>query len=218
MNKYSLVLFDLDGTFADTSHDMVNALNRLRLAESMTALPYEDLRAHVSGGTPALIRLGFGLSQQDSAYENFRKQFLATYEANICNDTVLFPGMDRILNRCEETGMKWGIVTNKPEHLTLQLLDQMNVTGAACVIGGDSLPFRKPRPEPVVHACSIAGVTPSATVFVGDAERDVQSGNAAGTVTIAVTYGFIPQEEDPTTWGADVLIDTVEEIHNYLWS
>lgn len=217
MNKFSLALFDLDGTLADTSHDMVSALNRLRARESLPEIPYEQLRPHVSGGTPSLIRLGFGLSPGDPGFEPLRQDFLKTYERNICERTVLFPHMDGILQRCEETGVRWGIITNKPEYLTLRLLRLMEIDGAAVIIGGDTLPQRKPHPMPVLHACKETGIEPESTVMIGDAKRDVDAGTAAGAATIAVSYGYIPPEENPAHWGADALAHCASELHGMLW-
>ncbi len=218
MRKFDLVLFDFDGTFADTSHDMIAALNRVRQAESLPDMPYDLLRPHVSGGTPALIGLGFDLTPSDPQYEGLRQKFLGYYEQDLCRHTALFPDIADILESCRNTEVKWGIVTNKPEHMTVQILRDMEVEGAACVIGGDTLEKRKPHPEPVLHACEIAGVAPGATVMIGDAERDIASARAAGVRSIAVTYGYIPSDEDPGNWGAEILVHSPSEIRRHLWA
>ena len=114
--------------------------------------------------------------------------------------------------------MKWGIVTNKPEYLTLQLINELGLDStAACVIGGDSLPERKPHPLPVQHACKLVGTAPECSLFIGDSIRDVQAGSGAGVETLAVTYGYIPPGDDPNSWGADFIVDSVQEINSILW-
>ena len=218
MNKYRLALFDLDGTLADTARDMANAVNVLRERHSKEPIPFENLRPHVSNGTPALLRLGFGCSPGEDQFEELRRDFLNIYENNVCVHTELFPGIQSLLDRCADSGMRWGIVTNKPEYLTLRLVDQLGfVDGATCVIGGDSLPKRKPHPLPISHACDLADTRPDDCIFVGDSVRDVEAGNSAGVDTLAVTYGYIPPGDDPQSWGADFIVDTVPEVASILW-
>ena len=215
---FRLALFDLDGTLADTARDMANALNVLRQMHSKPVIAFEELRPHVSNGTPALIRLGFDCSPGEEKYEELRLKFLEIYENNLCVDTVLFPGIQTILDCCVESGMLWGIVTNKPEYLTLKLVKQLGIADAAtCVIGGDSLPQRKPHPLPITHACKLADTPPPDCVFVGDSVRDIEAGNSAGVKTLAVTYGYIPPGDDPYSWKADFTVDTVEQVASVLW-
>ena len=218
MNNYSLVLFDFDGTFADTAGDMGNALNLLLKAKGKPPIPIEQLRPHVSDGTPALLRLGFGCKPGEKMFDVLRNQFLETYETNLCKCTELYPGIDKILKRCQATNVPWGIVTNKPENLTRQLMKHLGCyDDAICIIGGDSLPQRKPHPMPIVHACSIAGAGVRSTIFIGDSIRDILAGNDAGTDTLGVTYGYIPPGDDPTAWNANYLVDSVGEIPDILW-
>ena len=218
MNKYRLALFDLDGTLADTAKDMAGALNMMLEDRSQATIPFENLRPHVSNGTPALLRLGFGCSPGDEMFEELRVEFLDIYENNICVNTDLFPGIREILDRCIETGLIWGIVTNKPEYLTRRLIDELELSDSvACVIGGDSLPKRKPDPLPIVYACGMVDIEPHYSIFVGDSIRDIEAGKGAGVETLGVTYGYIPPGDDPNSWGADYLVDTVPEIGSTLW-
>lgn len=197
---------------------MVGALNHLLKEDSRPAIPFEELRPQVSNGTPALIRAGFGCSPGESGFEELRSRFLDRYEKNLCVHTELFPGMPSILNRCIESGMLWGIVTNKPEYLTLELMDELGLSkNVACVIGGDSLPERKPHPLPVTHACKLAQTAPDNCIFIGDSSRDIEAGRAAGVQTLAVTYGYIPPGDDPMSWGADFIVDSVSQIQSILW-
>ena len=218
MNKYPLALFDFDGTLADTARDMVKALNLLRASKSKEPLPFEHLRPHISNGTPALIRLGFNCAPEENGFQELREEFLDLYEQNLYSETVLFPGIDAILGKMNETGILWGIVTNKPEYLTVQIVEHLGLSDSvACVVGGDTLPQRKPNPLPVIHACNLAGISPNSSVFIGDSIRDIEAGRDAGLRTIAVTYGYIPPHDDPKSWGADYLIDSVAEIPAQLW-
>ena len=218
MNKYPLALFDFDGTLADTARDMVNALNLLRASKSKEPIPFEHLRPHISNGTPALIRLGFNCVPEENGFQELREEFLDLYEQNLYSETVLFPGIDVILEKMNETGIRWGIVTNKPENLTVQIVEHLGLSDSvACVVGGDTLPQRKPNPLPVIHACKLAGISPNSSVFIGDSIRDIEAGRDAGLHTIGVTYGYIPPHDDPKSWGADYLIDSVAEIPAQLW-
>jgi len=219
LNNYGLVLFDFDGTFADTARDMINALNRLRQIHGKPPLLFDDLQGHVSDGTPALIRIGFGFSPGDDEYEAYRQQFLQIYKSNLCGFTDIYPGIGDLLERFRLEKTAWGIVTNKPEGLTIEIMEKLGLLKDACVIiGGDSLPQRKPHPLPILHACDVAGVDPRCAVFIGDSVRDILAGQRAGTDTIAVTYGYIPPGDDPSQWKADHVVDTVDEITDILWS
>ena len=218
MNKFPLALFDFDGTLADTARDMINALNLLRASKSKEPLPFEHLRPHISNGTPALIRLGFNCAPEENGFQELREEFLDLYEQNLYSETVLFPGIDAILEKMNETGILWGIVTNKPEYLTVQIVEHLGLSDSvACVVGGDTLPQRKPNPLPVIYACKLAGISPNSSVFIGDSIRDIEAGRDAGLHTIGVTYGYIPPHDNPKSWGADYLIDSVAEIPAQLW-
>lgn len=218
MNKYKLALFDFDGTLADTAGDMAGALNILLQSKNKKPIPFDQLRPHISNGTPALLKIGFGLSPNGVKYELLKSSFLEIYEENICIHTDLFPGISDILERCQNTNLPWGIVTNKPEKLTLQIIEQLGLSSkVACVIGGDSLPERKPSPMPLLHACKLTGFAPQDAVYIGDSVRDVQAGINAGLDTIGVTYGYIPPNDDPKLWKAKYLIDSVAEIADLLW-
>ena len=218
MNNYKLVLFDFDGTLADTANDMVGALNELLSINSKAPIPIDTLRPYISDGTPALLKFGFGCVPGEKIFDELRLEFLKIYEENVCVDTALYPGIREILTRCQQTSLPWGIVTNKPEYLTRQILDQLGIIElAACVVGGDTLPQRKPNPEPVIHACNIAGVEPESAIFIGDSSRDMEAGKRARLATIAVAYGYIPPNDDPYRWQADITINSTSEIPQILW-
>jgi len=211
------VFFDLDGTLLDTAPDMVNALNYVLQYEDQTALPYEQVRNTVSHGSAALINLGFGTQQKLIDFNRRQTRFLDYYAENICVDTVLFAGMEKVLQDLEDLGLCWGIITNKPEFLTQPLLKALNLSQRACsVISGDSLPQRKPHPEPLYAAANQCGVLAQECIYVGDAQRDIEAANNAKMFSILACYGYIDPDEDLAIWGADARINTPETILDYL--
>ena len=219
LNRYELVLFDFDGTIADTARDMINALNLQLRSKSRPSVNYDKLRAYVSNGTPALLHKGFGCSPGDCEYESLRQEYLRIYRDNLCVLTQLYTGTDAILQQCENTGIAWGIVTNKPEHLTRLIVDHLELSDrVACIVGGDTLKQRKPDPAPVIHACRLAGSSPESAIFVGDSWRDIEAGRRAGLTTVGATYGYIPPDDDPNQWGADYTIDSITEMTRILWA
>lgn len=211
------VLFDLDGTFADTAPDLAHALNLLLAEEGRSPLPFEAIRPVVSHGSAGLLRLGFGLSPSDDGYARLRERLLALYAQNLCRATRLFPGIAELLEAIARRGGNWGIVTNKPGFLTGPLLRALALPIApACVISGDSTANRKPHPEPLLHACACAGSRPAQCVYVGDAERDIEAGRRAGMKTLVALFGYISDEDDPRRWGADGMVRTPREILKWL--
>lgn len=211
------VLFDLDGTLADTAPDLAFALNAVLRQHQREPLPLTDIRPVVSHGSIGLIRLGFGLSPDDPEFGPVREELLAIYAEHLANDTRLFPGMDAVLARLEQSGRNWGVVTNKPAWLTEPLLEQMGLAQrAACIISGDTLPKRKPHPEPVLMACELAGSRPSECVYVGDAERDVQAGRNANVHTLIALFGYLGDEDEPQSWGANGLVAQPQDIIDWV--
>ncbi|MGB5102393.1 MAG: phosphoglycolate phosphatase [Steroidobacteraceae bacterium] len=200
MNGYAALLLDLDGTLLDTAPDMGGALNRLRVERGREPLPSNVFRPVVSHGAARLVALGFPDATGD-AFERLRLRFLELYAQNLAGHTRLFPGIDEVLTELEDRGLPWGIVTNKPAWLTDPLLEALALTHrAACVVSGDTLPERKPHPLPLLHAAALAGVPPERCVYVGDAERDIQAGRAAGMATVVAAYGYLSVDDDPRSW------------------
>ena len=211
------VLFDLDGTFADTAPDLAYALNETLRRFGGEPLPFAAIRPHVSHGATALVRLGFGLEPGTEPFEVRRQVLLDVYEANLCRGTRPFDGIPQVLDVLEAHGLGWGIVTNKPAWLTDPLMAAMGFAPrAGCIVSGDTTPNRKPHPEPILHACALLSVTPSACVYVGDAERDIEAGRRAGTATLAATFGYLQADEDPARWGADALVDDPRDLLAWL--
>ncbi len=211
------VLFDLDGTLADTGPDLAFALNETLQAFNKAPLPYEVIRPVVSHGGMALVRLGFEMEPEDPAFEPRRQHLLQVYRDNIARHTTLFPGMAELLDTLEGRGMNWGVVTNKPAWLTDPLMTALQLDGrAATVVSGDTLPERKPHPAPMLLACQQAGSDAAHCLYVGDAERDIVAGRNAGMHTLVAAYGYIGADERPDTWGADGSIDHPGAILDWL--
>jgi phosphoglycolate phosphatase len=211
------ILFDLDGTLLDTAPDLASALNRLLEEEGREPLAFERVRNQVSHGSLALVRLGFGSEQRPEDFERRRTRLLEIYRSNLYLETAPFPGMEALLAYLERKGLRWGVVTNKPAWLTDPLMDAMRLSArAACVVSGDTTDRRKPDPMPLLHACDLAGSVATECIYVGDARRDVEAGQAARMGTLVARYGYIEADEQPEDWGADALIDEPREILDWL--
>lgn len=200
------VLFDLDGTLADTAPDLTGALNRLRMELGLAPVPPEVTRPHTSGGARGMIGAGLGITPDHREYEALRTRFLDLYGQHICVETRLFPGMAEVLAALEQRKLPWGIVTNKPMRFTQPLVAAMGLaTRASCVVSGDTTPHSKPHPASLLHAAREIGLPPAACLYVGDDLRDVQAARAAGMPVVAAAFGYLGQS-DPHTWGADAVI------------
>jgi len=216
-SKIRTVLFDLDGTLADTAPDLAHALNALLVEEGKKALPYDTIRPEVSHGASALVTLGFGQKPGDSEFDRLRQRFLVLYTENLCRHTRLFDGIPPLLQALQKQGINWGVVTNKPAFLTDPLMAQLRPEPAPiCVVSGDTVPNRKPHPEPMLHACAAAGSRPEQCLYVGDAERDILAGRHAGMKTLVALFGYINGHETPERWGADGLVRAPGEILDWV--
>ena len=210
------VLFDLDGTFADTAPDLARAINTMRAARGLGPVPLADTRRVTSMGARGLLGVGFGITPEDGEYLDMREEFITLYAANLCCDTVVFPGIATLVDTLETRGIRWGIVTNKAEHLAKPLLQQLGYgTRAACIVGGDTTEHMKPHPAPLLAAAKMLQVTPQDCLYVGDDQRDIQAGHAAGMRTVAVRYGYL-NGSHPEDWNADNIITTPEELEKIL--
>lgn len=212
------VLFDFDGTIADTAPGLGRALNQQRIARSQPPLPIEQIRTEASGGARALLNLGFNLRPGDPDYPAMREEFLSFYTEQLYHDTRMFPGVPELLQKLEELAIPWGIVTNKPARFTHPILQQLGLhQRAACVISGDDTPHSKPHPEPLLTACHRMMVTPEHCIYLGDDLRDVQASLAAGIKPIVAMYGYLGSQSKPESWGASELIDQPEDLLRYVY-
>jgi len=201
------VLFDLDGTLADTAGDLGGALNHLRVTRGLAPLPLDVLRPYASAGARGLIGVGLDIHPGHAEYDKLRENFLAAYTQCLANTTALFDGMPQLLDELEARGIKWGVVTNKPHRFTSPVMDGLGLTQrAAVIISGDSTAHAKPHPLPLLTACEQIGVASASTLYVGDDLRDIQAAQAAAMPSAAVQWGYIGHNGEIESWGADVVV------------
>jgi N-acetyl-D-muramate 6-phosphate phosphatase len=212
------VLLDLDGTLLDTAPDMAAALNKLRWERGVEPLPFASIRPYVSHGAATLVRVGFPDAGESELVE-LRARFLEIYRQDVVVATQLFPGFEQVLPDLEARSVPWGIVTNKPAFLTEPLLARLRMQNKpACVVSGDTVAKRKPDPAPLLHAAKLLEIDPSACLYVGDAQRDIQAGRAAGMQTLVALFGYIGEQDDPESWEADGYIGSPGEILDWISS
>ena len=213
---HSALLLDLDGTLLDTAPDMGGALNRLRAESGLEPLPAAVIRPVVSHGAMRLVKLGFPDAEGDE-FERLRLRFLELYSRFLAVDTQLFPGIDAVLAELEERSIPWGVVTNKPGWLTDPLMAALGLDRrAACVVSGDTVAERKPHPLPLLHAAERIGLAPSDCLYVGDAERDIQAGRAAGMTTVVAAYGYIASDDEPRRWDSTGIVEHPLELLDWI--
>jgi phosphoglycolate phosphatase len=210
------ILFDLDGTLVDTAPDLVAVLNRLLVEHGEPPMPYALARNEASHGALGLIRLGFGAKLAAERVEELRVRFIELYSARVCENSQLFIDIERIVNT-GSASLRWGVVTNKPQALTLPLLERLDsARHFGCVVSGDSLAQRKPHPAPLLLAAEKLGVGPQSCVYIGDAARDVEAARAAGMQVWVALWGYIRPSEDPAAWNPDELIRHPRELESIL--
>jgi len=211
------VLFDLDGTLADTAPDLAAAVNKMRHERGLEMVPLDDLRPLASAGARGLIGGAFGIGPEHPDYPAMRDEFLTNYEADLCIETTLFQGIDAVLDELDARGVRWGIVTNKVARLTEPLVALLGLDlRAGCVVSGDTTPHSKPHPAPLLHAARELDLAPERIVYVGDDLRDVQAGFAAGMVTVAAAYGYCGNDIPPTHWHAQHVVQSTAELQKLL--
>lgn len=212
-----MILFDLDGTLVDTAHDLAYALNLQRERHGLAELPLEVIRPYASHGSTGLLSIGFGITPADINFAAMRDEYLALYDQVLTRKPILFDGIAELLAHFDSKRMPWGVVTNKPRRFTLPLMKGIALMqGAACVISGDDAPRPKPYPDTLLLACEQAGVNPQSCWYVGDAERDIQAGNAAGMKTVVALYGYLGDKDQPAEWGADGSVNAPLELLSLL--
>jgi phosphoglycolate phosphatase len=205
------ILFDLDGTLADTAPDLAAAVNWLRTERGLDPTPYEVLRPTASAGARGMIGAAFGLAPGDEGYEELRMAWFERYQSAMSTYTTLFDGIPELLDGITDAGMAWGIVTNKPSRFTDPLVPQIALAHAGCIVSGDTTGFAKPHPAPLLEGARRLGIAPEQCWYVGDDLRDIEAGHAAGMVTVACVWGYCGAIE-PSTWGADYLLETPAQL------
>jgi phosphoglycolate phosphatase len=207
-----LALFDLDGTLLDSAPDMVATVNRMRERRGRGAMPLAELRPHVSRGARAMSAAAFPELGGEVPAELIR-EFLDTYESELGRHGLPFDGVPELLDTLEAAGGRWGIVTNKPEYLARKLMPLLGwESRCAVLVGGDTLPERKPHPLPLLHAAGSLGISIDDCIYVGDDQRDIEAARAAGMRSVVALWGYRLAEEQPAGWGGDVLVESVPEL------
>lgn len=207
------VLFDLDGTLADTALDLGGALNTLLRARGLPEKDMADIRPVASHGSAGLLKLGTGITPDHPDFPQWKQDFLAEYERCFHRDTVLFDGIGALIAELSARGMAWGIITNKPHTFTDRLVPGLAFpVPPAVVVSGDTCAEAKPSVLPMLHACRSIGVTPEQCLYVGDAERDMQAGRNAGMTTVLARWGYIAADDDTENWPYDAAADTPADI------
>lgn len=211
------VLFDLDGTLADTAPDMARTVNLMRTRRGLAAVPLGQVRAYVSSGARGMVCSAFGITPEHPEFGGLREEFLALYGDNLCIDTRLFPGMEELLGSLEERAIAWGVVTNKFERFARPLIEALGLGArAAVLVGGDTCARAKPFPDPLIFAAQRLQVTPADALYVGDDQRDVQAARAAGMPVLVAGYGYLGDGPPAHSWGADGIVDSVRGIGEWL--
>ena len=211
------ILFDLDGTLVDTAPDLGYALNLQLKKHGKPPLADVAIRPFASHGSRGLIGLGFGITPSDVSFIAMRDEYLALYDTVFTRSPVLLDGIADLLLAIEAKGLKWGIVTNKPRRFTIPLIQSMGLDKrTACVVSGDDAPLPKPSPATLLLACEHIGVKPEDCIYVGDAERDIQAGKAAGMKTVVALFGYIDVTDKPAEWGADFTIENPLALMNHI--
>lgn len=210
------VLFDLDGTLIDTAIDLGHALN-LQLAKyGKPTLPHEVIWPIASHGSKGLLALGFDIGPDDANFEAMRDEYLDLYETVYTHNPKFLPGIKSLLSHLDARNIPWGIVTNKPRRFSVDLLKSVDMDGVSlyarsqCLFCGDDAPKPKPSPETLFMACEAIQVEPKTCLYLGDAERDVVAGRAAGMKTVIALFGYIAKDDKPSEWGADYTIKSPE--------
>lgn len=211
------VLFDLDGTLADTAPDLTESLNQVFIEQGKQPVAPTDVRQVISQGSTAMLRLRLEFSDNSQEHEQLKQRLFEIYTLRNHIATELFDGMEHCLNRLEQHGIAWGIVTNKLTHLTVPLINTLNLSErSACLVCADTTDHAKPHPAPLLHAAKLLDTCAQHCVYVGDARHDVSAAKRANMTAVVAAYGYIPQTDDPQRWGADAMIESPTGILSWL--
>lgn len=205
--KPKAVLFDLDGTLIDSAPDLGAAADKMRTDRGLSSLDYALYRPVAGSGARGMLQVAFGMTETHADYEAFKNEFLDNYQQAMTVKTTVFEGVNDMLLGLQKLGLSWGVVTNKHQRFTIPLSQQMALFKTAdAVVSGDTTPHAKPHPAPLFEGARLLGVQPQECWYVGDDERDIVAGKAAGMVTVAANYGYLGEEADVLSWRADFVI------------
>jgi phosphoglycolate phosphatase len=217
LHTIDAVLFDLDGTLIDSAPDLGAAADKMRTDRGLESLPQALYRPMAGAGARGMIAVAFGFGPENAQFEALREEFFANYEARLVAQTYVFDGVAELIERIEQSGLKWGVVTNKSARFTVPLTQAMPLFRTAqTIISGDTTPHAKPHPAPLLEAARQLGLAPQRCLYVGDDERDIVAGRAAGMPTVAAAYGYLGAMADTAHWNADFTISTPSKLLNLL--
>lgn len=207
------VLFDLDGTLIDSAPDLGAAADKMRLDRGLPSLPFELYRPMAGAGARGMLGIAFGITPDHADYAELREEFFTNYENCMTQRTYAFTGIAELIDQLLRRGLAWGVVTNKSTRFTRPLTQGMGLFATArAVVAGDTTPHAKPHPAPLLEAARQLSLEPCRCVYVGDDERDVAAGRAAGMRTVAASYGYLGGNADTRLWGADAHIHSPLEL------
>ena len=207
------VLFDLDGTLIDSAPDLGAAADQMRKKRGLAPLPLLDYRPMAGAGARGMLGVAFGVTPGHVDFEAYKEEFFVNYEACMTERTSAFDGVAELIMQINAGGLKWGVVTNKSERFALPLTRAMALFSTAqTIVGGDTTPHAKPHPAPLLEAARQMGIAPERCVYVGDDERDIIAGRAAGMATVAAAYGYLGATAATVHWNADATIATPTEL------
>ncbi len=214
--RVDALLFDLDGTLVDSAPDLAAAANDQRAARGLAELPHTEYRRMVGSGARGMLGVAFGVKPGDAAFAGLKQDFLARYERRLLDRTRVFDAMRPVLRWLHDQSLPWGIVTNKALGLATPIVHGLGLHRAAALIGGDSTPYTKPRPEPLLEAARRIGVAPARCAYVGDDARDMQAARAAGMAGLAAAWGYLGDAGPIEGWGAQVILAEPSELLRWL--
>jgi len=216
-SSIAAVLFDLDGTLVDSAPELGAAADKMRVDRGLPSLPLMDYRPMAGAGARGMLGIAFGITPDMPDFPPLREEFFRNYEARMLLNTHVFDGVAALIGSLQAQGIAWGIVTNKSKRFTEPLVRSIDLfAGAGAVVSGDTTPFSKPHPEPLLEAARRLDLDPARCIYVGDDERDIIAGRAAGMRTVAATYGYMGAQADATLWQADGAIDSPTALLQWL--
>lgn len=208
LESIRVLLFDLDGTFIDSSPGMVRSANALRAAKNLAPLDAGALLHGINRGARGMLDLALSITPEHPEYTVWRDRFHDEYARALAGSAQWIPGMRELVDALEAQGIAWGIVTNKASRFAHPICEELGISArASCVVCGDTTPHTKPHPAPLLFAASQCGVSPEVCAYAGDDRRDITAARAACMVAVAARYGFLANDDDPDHWGADLIID-----------
>ena len=203
------VLFDLDGTLIDSAPDLGAAVDKMRVDRGMSSLPFANYRPMAGSGARGMIGVAFEIGPDHSDFPALREEFFANYANCMTDATYAFDGVEELITNLEKIGLPWGVVTNKAARFAEPLTSFMPLfTSAKTIVCGDTTPHAKPHPAPLLEAARRLAIDPAHCLYVGDDERDIVAGLAAGMSTVAATYGYLGNVSNPSAWNAHAIINS----------